>query len=579
MAKISQVDVLVVGAGPIGLSTSIQLRSQGFNNFRVIDQNDEPGEELITSISRAIGVHARTLEVLEDVGVTPNLLERGKIAHTASNYYNSKLTYRVDYPSGCDHSHVKYNWNYMVTQGNTIDVLHRHLRDKLEHSVEWNTSLSHFEQDENGVTATIKNDVTGEEEVVKAKYLVGCDGCHSKVRKGLGIDFPGHAYPVKWVVCDLDIDWDIPHDDITFLGVKNAYAIALPLAGGGEGRFRVTMGMPLTEEEMKDQGSHAAPLKTKTFSKEDCVAFFKNLYPSATVKSTPANPQQWFQVHCRFADAFSKGRCFLVGDAGHVHSPVLGQGMNMGIQDGANLAWKLAAVCQGDCSPEILDTYREEREFTDREIVKFVDRVTRLVITPSKLLQRTRGAIISRILKVTKGRRKLVSKVMQLSVNYEKSGSPLFGDNWAASKKQGIVAGHRIPDPIYDTREGEGTRLFETIRGNRWNALIFVGSITTKQAYEEALKVAQDIHDNYRGIVHPQIIVTDESLASKATPFRKIYDHAGVLHQVFGAQKPSLYLCRPDRYVGYREVGFKNYSSYLEGIYPTILATGDVVYG
>lgn len=575
MSNISYTDVLVVGAGPIGLSLAIQLKSQGFTRFRIIDKTDEPGEELITSISRAIGVHARTLEVLEDVGVTPSLLERGKIAHTASNYYNSKLTYRVDYPSGCDNSHVKYDWNFMVTQGNTIDVLHTHLSKKLEHKVEWNTSLVEFKDTESGVSALVKNDITGETETINAKYLVGCDGCHSRVRKGLGIDFPGKVYPVKWVVCDLDIEWDIPHDDITFLGIKNAYAIALPLAGGGKGRFRVTMGMPLTEEEKTSYYEHAQPIRGGRFGKEECVNFFKSLYPSATVKSTPAEPQQWFQVHCRMATSLTKGHCFLVGDAAHVHSPVLGQGMNMGIQDAANLAWKLAAVCRGDSSPSLLDTYKIEREFSDTEIVNFVDKVTRLVITPSKFIQKTRGFVLSRILKVTPGRRKLVSKVMQLSVNYDGSSSPLVKDRWKG--KAGVAAGYRIPDPVYSS--ASNTRLFETIKGIKWNALVFVGKNATPQDREKAEEAAKRIHDNYQGLVVAHLVEIDKDPSAKPTALSKIVDTEGVLHSVFGVKRGSIYLCRPDRYVGYRETGFEHCFNYLEKIYPSFMATGELLYG
>lgn len=575
MSNISYTDVLVVGAGPIGLSLAIQLRSQGFTQFRVIDKTDEPGEELITSISRAIGVHARTLEIFEDVGVTPALLERGKIAHTASNYYNSKLTYRVDYPSGCDNSHVKYDWNYMVTQGNTIDVLHTHLSKKLNHQVEWNTSLVEFRDAEEGVTAIIKNDLTGETETVHAKYLIGCDGCHSRVRKGLGVDFPGKVYPVKWVVCDLDIEWDIPHDDITFLGIKNAYAIALPLAGGGEGRFRVTMGMPLTEEEKQDHYEHAQPIRGGRFGKEDCVAFFKKLYPSAKVKSTPAEPQQWFQVHCRMATTLAKGNCYLVGDAAHVHSPVLGQGMNMGIQDASNLAWKLAAVCRGDSSPALLKTYKQEREFSDKEIVNFVDKVTNLVITPSRFIQHARGFVLSRILKVTPGRRKLVSKVMQLSVNYDGSKSPLVNEYWKGSG--GVAAGYRIPDPILD--ESDGSRLFEKISGNKWNALIFVGESASEKDKSNALEAALKIHENYQGLVTAHIIQIGEDRNARPNPLSTLIDGNGVLHKVFGAKKSSVYLCRPDRYVGYREVGFNHCFKYLQDIYPSFMATGELLYG
>jgi len=167
MKNIDQTDILIVGAGPIGLSMAIQLRSKGFTNFRIVEKGPEPGEEMLTSISRAIGIHARTVEILEDLGISEKLIQRGTIAHTASNFYNSNLTYRVNYPAGCDNTHVRYPWNLMVTQGNTIDVLYKHLSKELSGVVEWDKPLIDLSQDDNGATATVINSTTGEKETIK----------------------------------------------------------------------------------------------------------------------------------------------------------------------------------------------------------------------------------------------------------------------------------------------------------------------------------------------------------------------------------------------------------------------------
>ena len=567
----SEVDILIAGAGPIGLAAGIQLRTHGITNYRIIDKTVPPSLNQLTDFSRAIGVHARTLEILEDVDISHQLVDRGTIAHTGSYFYNDHMMYRLNYHSGCDKAHLQYPWNLMVTQGNTIDVL-KHKLNNLGHIIEWEKSLIDLEQKEDHVIASILNEKTGETEVVRAKWLLGCDGAHSVVRKKLGIGFPGHVYPERWVVCDLNIDWDVPHDDIAFLGSKDAFAVTLPLKGWGDNRYRVTMIQPLEEDDPLMKIGHAIPTDEHRFTRADCEAFFKKIYPGAKVHC-PDDAGNWFMVHCRLADNYRSGRCFLLGDAAHIHSPILGQGMNMGIQDATNIAWKLAAVLKGQSDVSLLDTYEIERRSMAESVIAFTDRTTKLITLRSKLAQIVRGYILRFLLFVPPSRRFLISKLMQLLMTYDQAPpTKLTRSSWLSSftdrfRPSGPTAGDRCPDPGFVDANAQEQRLFSTILGNAFTVLFFVGSEKTSEAAIERLKlVAEQLIDRYEAKVQPVFVVTNKASAHLGD-LATIEDPQGMLHDAFAANRPCVYVLRPDRHVGYRGHVVEGVIGYLDQIF------------
>lgn len=578
----NEVDVLIVGGGPIGLATAIQLRTHGIENIRIIDKSVPPSLDQLTDFSRAIGVHARTLEILEDIGISPELISRGTIAHTGSYYYKVHMMYRLGYALGCDKAHLRYPWNLMVTQGNTIDVLKNKLIE-LGQEVEWETSLTEFESTSEYVTATILNERTGETETIRSKWLLGCDGAHSIVRKKLNIDFPGHAYSERWVVCDLNIEWDIPHDDIAFLGSKDAFAVTLPLAGWGDNRYRVTMIQPLEKDDPSHSIGHAIPMDERRFTRAECEAFFQKIYPTAKVHC-PDEAGNWFMVHCRLADRYRAGRCFLLGDAAHIHSPILGQGMNMGIQDATNLAWKLAAVLKGHSAESLLDTYEPERRAIAENVIKTTDFTTKVITLRSQLLQLARGYILRFFLWVPPTRRFMISKLMQLLMTYKDVSTALTAEEWSLSFKERVQSagpskGDRCPDPLYIDRPKQKKRMFERIQGNLFTVLLFEGKDKTSAQNQQRLcTVARQLTERYKAQVQIALVFSgDERTAASEQRFDglsgtesasaiTILDSNAKIHDAYGAHRSCVYVLRPDRHVGYRGHTPELATDYLDGI-------------
>lgn len=560
----NEVDVLIVGGGPIGLTTAIQLWTHGIRNFRIIEKSIPPSLDQLTDFSRAIGVHARTLEILEDIGISPELISRGTIAHTGSYYYKVHMMYRLGYALGCDKAHLRYPWNLMVTQGNTIDVLKNKLTE-LGKEVEWETSLTDFEPTSEYVTATIRNERTGEIETIRTKWLLGCDGAHSIVRKKLKIDFPGHVYSERWVICDLNIDWDIPHDDIAFLGSKDAFAVTLPLAGWGNNRYRVTMIQPLEKDDPSLSIGHAISINGAKLTRAECEVFFKKIYPAAKVHC-PDEAGNWFMVHCRLAERYRVGRCFLLGDAAHIHSPILGQGMNMGIQDATNLAWKLAAVLKGHSAESLLDSYQSERRAIAESVIKTTDFTTKVITLRSQLLQLARGYILRFFLWVPPSRRFMISKLMQLLMTYRDVPTPLTAEEWSPSFKErfqsaGPSKGDRCPDPLYIDRPKQQKRMFESIQGNLFTVLLFEGKDETSAQNQQRLwSVARQLSRRYKAQVQIALVFSGEERAVafeelfgtfSASPIT-IFDSNAKIHDAYGAHRLCVYVLRPDRHVGYR---------------------------
>lgn len=572
----TDVDILIIGAGPIGLMAGIQLWTHGIRNIRIIDQGIPPEPDALTDFSRAIGVHARTMELMEDLGMADELVERGTIAHTGSYYYNTEMMYRMGYALGCDRAHLKYDWTLMVTQGNTIDVLVKKLTGMGQH-IEWKSELADFTPHDDYVDATIHHIETDTTETIRARWLLGCDGAHSMTRKGLNINFPGKVYPVRWVVCDLNLEWDIPHTDIAFLGTLDAFAVTLPLKAWGNNRYRITMMQPIEEDDPSMQIGHAIPTDQRKFSRKDCEDFFRKIYPKAQA-SCPDDAGNWFMVHCRLADSYRQGRCFLLGDAAHIHSPILGQGMNMGLQDATNLAWKLAAVLKGESSPELLETYETERREVAGSVIKMTDFTTKVITLRSPFLQRLRGWVLNTFLHIPSTRRFLISKLIQILITYNEIPTVLTKSDWVNSfwdrfRVPTPKEGDRCPDPVYIDSASNQHRMYENVTGNQFSAMLFTGRKALNDAELSTLtKVSERILHRYGEQVQPVIVCANESMKTKLAAsiegknITLLDDSNRTVHKAYGAKSTSVFVFRPDRYVGYRGYDPEAIFTYMDRI-------------
>ena len=353
-----KIPVLIVGAGPTGLVLAIWLRRQGIA-VRVVDKNSQAG-----TTSRALAVQARTLEFYRQLEIDKEVLSEGVTAQEILMRRSGKIIARAFLgPLGKEMSYFPYLLFY--AQDLHENLLERKLKD-LGVVVERQTELINFQQNENRVLVTL-NTPRGQE-IAEAEYLCGCDGAHSLVRHGLSTSFSGGTYSQVFFVADVQVENERVEETIQISLSPKDFCIILPIRN--RSTVRLT-GIVPPQAEHKTEVSY-----------ED-VAESVKCNSGLLVKKV-----NWFssyRVHHRVAENFCQGRVFLAGDAAHIHSPAGGQGMNTGIGDAINLAWKLSEVLSGRFDQKLLSTYEPERKAFALVLVKTTDFVFRLVASRSFL--------------------------------------------------------------------------------------------------------------------------------------------------------------------------------------------------
>ncbi|MBG6094526.1 FAD-dependent oxidoreductase [Nocardioides luteus] len=372
-------DVLVAGAGPTGLAVAATLAAAGID-VTVID-NQAAGD----NTSRAAVVHARTLEVLADLGVSARLVEEGIEAPRFTIRDRDKVLVPIrfdDLPS-------EFPYALMVSQAVTERVLLERLTELGGH-VRRPLTLVDLVQDDTGVTATTED---GTE--IRALYLVGADGMHSTVRDRAGIGFPGGKYAESFSLADVRVEGDLPHDEVILYFSPEGTLVSAPLP---DGSFRFVA--PVAE----------AP-------EEPDVDYVQGLLDRRGGITSPATVTEvvWgsrFRVHHRVADTYRAGRVLIAGDAAHVHSPAGGQGMNTGLQDAVVLGDALvAAITKGD--EAALDDYASRCRPVAQEVIELSDRLTRFGIAQG-VRRSVRNLVLSTLARLPRFRRMLAWRLSGL---------------------------------------------------------------------------------------------------------------------------------------------------------------------
>jgi 2-polyprenyl-6-methoxyphenol hydroxylase-like FAD-dependent oxidoreductase len=389
--------VLIVGAGPTGLVLALWLTRLGVR-VRIIDKTAEQG-----TTSRAVAVQARTLELYRQVDLSGAVVEAGVQIAAANLWVGGAKAARL--PLGRMGEGLS-PFPYAVTYPQ--DAHERLLIERLDAlgmKVERRTELVRFDQQPEQVRAVLKRP-DGSEEICEAAYLAGCDGAHSTVREALATGFPGGTYSGLFYVADVDAAGPAADGEIHVDFEEADFLAVFPLKGTG----RLRLIGPVSWEP--DREDHEL-----TF---DDVG--KRAVGNLKLAIARVNWFSTYRVHHRTAARFRQGRAFLLGDAAHVHSPVGGQGMNTGIGDAVNLAWKLAAVLNGDARDSLLATYEPERIGFARRLVATTDRGFTLVTKQGAVARWVRTRLVPLIapllLRLAPVRRFLFRTVSQIGVNY-----------------------------------------------------------------------------------------------------------------------------------------------------------------
>ncbi|MBA3320009.1 MAG: FAD-dependent monooxygenase, partial [Pyrinomonadaceae bacterium] len=351
METTTNTDVIIIGAGPTGLSLACQFIRHGVD-FVIVEKR-----EGVTPYSKALGVHARTLEIYEQLGLAQPAVAQGTIAGKVRLLEGGEVRGEVDL-SEVGRGLSAYPYMLVLEQSKNERLLYEYLQSH-GREVRWQTELESFSQDESGVTAHVK-DQTGASHSIAAKYLVGCDGPQSPVRHTLGLSFAGSTFERLFYVADVRIDWEFSHDALHVCLARNSVVAFFPMPG--ENRYRIVGAFP--EGWDQDAGEIVYEEIEQRIRDEAELA----------LDISHVNWFSVYQVHTRHVNKFSEGRCFLAGDAAHIHTPAGGQGMNTGIGDAYNLAWKLAFVLKGKAEDSLLNTYNTERLENAKRLLETTDR-------------------------------------------------------------------------------------------------------------------------------------------------------------------------------------------------------------
>ncbi|MFE2477564.1 FAD-dependent oxidoreductase [Streptomyces sp. NPDC059389] len=345
--------VLVVGAGPVGLTAAIELARRGLR-VRVVDGAPGPAPT-----SRAVAVHPRTLETFDQMGVVDGVLSRGRKNRAFTMYARGSRLVRLeaDYRS----MPTRFPYTVIIGQTETEEVL-REAAARLGVTVEWGVRLTSLEQSRHTVRARLEH-ADGTAEEYEVPWLVGCDGGHSTVRKELGLPLLGESSET-WELADAPVSLDLPPDTIYWVHTGSQALMMVPYQR--EGYWRLLDTMPV--------GRSQTPGET--------AQRFSEKLTTGLGRPVVVGEPDWtsvFTFQQRMVPRMHDGRCFVAGDAAHVHSPASGQGMNTGIQEAYNLAWKLAMVARGQAGRELLVTYGQERVPVGRKLLGSTRKATFLV--------------------------------------------------------------------------------------------------------------------------------------------------------------------------------------------------------
>jgi len=388
-------------------------------SVRIVDKAAER-----TDKSKALVLWSRTLELFDHAGYVDHFLPAGVLAHGAQISNGKEVIARIS----LDDIESIYPYALMIPQSETERILEERL-DKHGVTVERNVALESFADQGAQVRAVLRK-TNGEAETVTADWLVGCDGAHSAVRHGLGLAFEGTTQPSDWYLADGHISGLDAQDQLHIFWHKDGILAFFPIT---EGRWRV-----VADLGPADENTHRADPTL-----EEIQALLTQRGSGAIVISDA----YWlaaFRINERKVGQYSRDRVFLAGDAAHIHSPAGGQGMNTGMQDAFNLAWKLSLVIGGVAKPSLLDSYSPERSAVGDQVLRNAGRMTDAAVMRNPIAQGLRNAVVKFAFGFPQLGHRAANTLAELDIGYPESPLTVAGAHHAQGKK----AGERWPDRL-----------------------------------------------------------------------------------------------------------------------------------
>ncbi|WP_319457656.1 MULTISPECIES: FAD-dependent monooxygenase [unclassified Mycobacterium] len=540
--------VLIVGAGPTGLVLAAELARRGVMP-RVIDAGPSDVRE-----SRAVAVVARSLEILDDLGIAAAAIEQGVPLRALNFYDGATLLAELDVTA----VDSPFPMDLCIAQWQTTGLLREKVAE-LGVTIEWNTRLAGYQSDEPGVRAQIidRHDRT---ETFETEWLVGCDGTRSTVRETAGIGWETDDLRRGFVLGDFVADWTITRDRFHVWFAKRGLVAVFPMPGG---YWRALVSTP------GDSPPHDPQLTD---------------FAAAVAERTPLDSHlrdlQWsssFVAGEGLAAQFRRGRVLLAGDAAHSHSPIGGQGMNTGMQDAYNLGWKLALVAADGCDPALLDSYEAERRPVAVAVINATTTATRVATGTALVARRARRHALRFFSRFDTLQKQFSNAIGEHLVDYH--DSTLVRENWfnahaapwSDASNTGPAAGKVAPDGYVETRSGP-VAMRHIYRGPGHHLVLFAADESNPSTLADWQRQAEEVMAGH-GEVH---MITRCFLPTAPTEgvFADIHSDA---HNRYGVRRPSVYVIRPDKYVGYRDdtIDFAAVHEYIRvfGSYPETRVT------
>jgi 2-polyprenyl-6-methoxyphenol hydroxylase-like FAD-dependent oxidoreductase len=448
-----------------------------------------------------------------------------------------------------------YPFIISLPQSETERILSAHLA-QMGVKVERQVALLEFTQEAQGTKALLLHSQQ-HEEIMRTPWLIGCDGAHSTVRHLLGLPFPGTRYDETFVLADVTMHTALPDDEASLFFHPDGVLGLFPF---GAGRYRVVASLPPDAQQLPPA--------------ELTLADVQSLVDTRGPADVTLREPRWlstFHISRRQVQHFRDGRVFLAGDAAHIHSPAGGQGMNTGIQDAYNLAWKLALVTARHASQLLLDSYRAEREPVAHAVLTLTDRMMRMATLRHPVARHIRDLMLPVLSGIEYLQHRMANTLAEVAIHYRHS--PIVAQHWggylSGIYRAGPAAGDRAPDSLlWEERTGACKRLFEICRGTRHTLLLFSGPHPTAEDYDHLGHIGKEVQDNYAALIAVHVVLAGEKPAHElAWDGSVLYDHECVVHQRYGADSTCLYLIRPDGYIGFRSLpaNLGYLRSYLKG--------------